>query len=347
MVFNDWTNSLSFAIIPLVIELYMKYTELKASLKQKLENIYLIFGEDRYLCFDALKKIQDAATINITDMNAVTISGENVTVKDIVASASIYPFGDTYRLVIVKNFALTKDKAEKEELEKYLADPLSSTILVFFNPDGAESFKNFANITKVDCNKIEPKYISAFIKNNLKEQGLDATDEAIDKLILFTNCDMTRITSELEKLSAYAFKTKMLTEDMVEKFVVQDEEYEVFQLSELLAKGDSKKAFALLDSFMVKPGSAFMLISPLYSTYRRALFVSINKDKTVSELSSLLGVKEYAIKMLKTQLAAFSPKKLKAIVDMIALYDKKIKTGEMKETIAIKTIASNILNIRG
>ncbi len=90
-----------------------------------------------------------------------------------------------------------------------------------------------------------------------------------------------------------------------------------------------------------------MLIAPLYLAYRRALFVSINKDKTPSELASLLGVKEYAIKMLKNQVVAFSPKKLKAIVDMLALYDKKIKTGEMKEAVAIKTIASNILNIRG
>ena len=46
----------------------MKYIDLKASLKNKLENSYLIFGEDRYLCFDALKKIEEAANINIKDM---------------------------------------------------------------------------------------------------------------------------------------------------------------------------------------------------------------------------------------------------------------------------------------
>ena len=36
----------------------MKYIELKASLKNKVENAYLIFGDDRYLCYDALKKIE-------------------------------------------------------------------------------------------------------------------------------------------------------------------------------------------------------------------------------------------------------------------------------------------------
>ena len=77
------------------------------------------------------------------------------------------------------------------------------------------------------------------------------------------------------------------------------------------------------------------------------MFVSINSTKTASELALLLGVKEFAIKMLKNQVSCFSPKQLKQIVDMIADYDRKIKVGEMKENIAIKTIVFNILNIRG
>ena len=64
----------------------MKYVELKASLKSKIEKTYLISGDDRYLCYDALKKIEDALAITIKDMNAVTLSGEQVSAKDIVDS---------------------------------------------------------------------------------------------------------------------------------------------------------------------------------------------------------------------------------------------------------------------
>ena len=72
----------------------MKYVDLKASLKNKVENAYLIFGDDRYLCYDALKKIEDALSITIKDMNSVVISGESATAKDIVDSANMYTFGD-------------------------------------------------------------------------------------------------------------------------------------------------------------------------------------------------------------------------------------------------------------
>ena len=325
----------------------MKYVELKAALKDKVENAYLIFGDDRYLCYDALKKIEDSLAITIKDMNSVVISGESTSAKDIVDSANMYPFGDANRLVVVKNFAPLKNKEEYKVLESYLKQPLPSTVIVFFNPDSADFYKGMPHITPVDCAKIEPKVIASFIKNNLAKNEIEASEDAIEKLILFCDNDMTRITNELEKLVAYVADTKKLTAEVVQSFVVQDKEYQIFELAEFIAKGESQKVIDLVDSFMVKPGSAFVILSPLFNNYRRALFVSINKEKSSAELASMLGVKEFAIRMLKNQVSVFSPKQLKQIVDMIAEYDKKIKIGEMKENVAIKTIVINILNIRG
>lgn len=325
----------------------MKYVELKSELKNKIESAYLISGDDRFLCFDALQKIEEAAGINIKDMNSVTLSGENVSAREIVDSANIYPFGDEHRLIVVKGFSASKNKEEQVIIKNYLASPLSSTILVFFNPDGAEFFKGMSHIIPVDCNKLEPKWVNLYIKNYLSKKQISADDDAISTLALYSLYDMTKVSSELEKLSAYVCETKVLTKQIVENFVVQEREFQIYELAEFLAKGDGENAFKLIDSFSVKPGSAFVIISPLYNNYRRALYVSINTNKSSAELASLLGVKEFAIKMLSNQVKNFSPKKLKTIVDLIAKYDKKIKVGEIKENVAIKLIATSILNIRG
>lgn len=325
----------------------MKYVDLKASLKQGTKNAYLIFGDDRYLCFDALKKIESSLNLTIVDMNSVTISGESTSAKEIVESANLYPFGDLFRLVIVKNFNPSKDKQAYETIQSYLNHPLDSTVLVFFSPDGYDFFKGMKNLEMVDCSKIDAKTIAAFVKNYLAKQEIQSNDEVIDKLILYCNYDMARITSELEKISAYVLDTKILTVDVIEKNVTQDREFQVFQLAEFIAKGDSDNANKLIDSIMTKAGMGFTILTPLYNTYRRALFVAINKEKTPQELANLLSVKEFAIRMLKNQIAVFSVKQLKVIVDMISEYYKKIKFGEMKENIAIKTIVFNILNLRG
>ena len=325
----------------------MKYIELKQSLKTKIENVYLICGEDRYLCFDALKKIEDAVAIQIKDMNSVVLSGESVSAKDIIDAANIYPFGDMYRLVVVKNFGKSKNKEDKDLIKQYLSKPLDSTILVFFNTDETDFFKNLNNLMVVDCSKVNDKVISSYIKNHLAKNEIASNDTAIETLIKYCDNDMTKVTNELEKLVAYVFDTKVLTEDIVKDFVTQSKEYQVFELSQLIAKGDLIKAFDLIESFFLKSGTGFQIISTLYNNYRRALYLSLNKEKSLSELASLLSVKEFALKMLSNQVKIFSSKQLKNIVDMIALYEKNIKNGKIKENIAIRAIVFNIIKIRG
>ena len=325
----------------------MKYIELKKNLKEKLENIYLISGDDRYLCFNALKKIETCAGIQFKDLNSVTLNGDTISVSDIVESANIYPFGDNYRLLVIKNFTIPKNNQDFKILEDYLSNPLKSTIIIFFNIDTTLYSKPMNNIVLIDCNKIDSKVISAFVKNELAKNEIGASEEAINTLIMYCNNDMAKITNELEKLIAYAVDSKIITIDTVRNCVTQDKEYQVFELAQYIAKNDAENAIKLVDSFMVKTGGSFQILTPLYNNYRRALFVSLCKDKTTAELAGLLGIKEFAVKMLNSQVKIFSAKQLKQIVDIISNHDVKIKNGEMKEAIAIKTVVFNILKLRG
>ena len=75
--------------------------------------------------------------------------------------------------------------------------------------------------------------------------------------------------------------------------------------------------------------------------------MAVNKDKTDEQITDLLGVKPYAVKMVKNQALRFTPKKLKNIVDMIYESDRNIKMGKIKEDVAIKTAVINIIKIRG
>ena len=327
----------------------MKYIDLKKNLKSKLESAYLIFGDDRYLCFDALKKIQDATGIQFPDINQINLDANETkfSARDIVDSANVYPFCDNYRLLIVKNYDPQKNKEESSIIQTYLSNPLLTTILVFFNPENSDFYKNMKDLTSIDCSKIDAKVIYSYIINILAKNNIGASEEAINDLILFCNNDMAKITNELEKLVSYAMESKEINAETVKQFVNFSREYQTYELAEYIAKGDRENAVRLVESFMVKAGAGFQLLSPLYNNYRRALFVSLNKDKSASELAKLLGVKEFAIKMLSNQVKIFTPKQLKQITDMISLYDKKIKFGEMKEMVAIKVLVFNIMNIRG
>ena len=219
--------------------------------------------------------------------------------------------------------------------------------MIFFSPEGANYFKSFKGLTTICCDKIEENWIAGYIKNQLSANGIMSSNEAISTLIMYCASDMTRVTGELEKLICYVDDTKTLTADIVKKCVTEDKEFQVYELADMIARGRKKDAIELVDSFSMKSGGGIQVFSPLCNNYRRALFVAINKDKTTSELASLLQIKEFAVKMLAKQCEVFSTRKLKEIVDMLRVYDQKIKVGEMKENVAIKTAVFNILNIRG
>ena len=324
----------------------MKFVELKKDLEKQIKPAYLISGNDRFLCYSALELIKKSVNISMKELNEVVLSGDNLTFEQISETASIFPFIDQYRLIQINGFNL-KSKEKNNALIQYLNNPLTSSVIIFFNLEGCENIKVLSNkIEFVDCDKIDNKMIARIIKNKAAQIKVDIEDQAIELLILYCNADMARITSEFEKLVCYV-GDNAITEQDIKDLVVQDKEYQIFELAEFIAKGEKEKALDLVYTLSNDGKSAFTLLTPLYNNYKRALFVSINKDKTETELANLLGVKEYAIRMTKNQIKVFTPKKLKQIVDLLYEADRNIKTGKMNDQVAIKTTVLNILKIRG
>lgn len=324
----------------------MKFVDLKKDLQNGIRSAYLISGNDRFLCFSALEQIKQALNISLPELNFVVMEGNSLSLQDIVESVSVFPFVDQFRVVQINNFSI-KTKAKEDKLLSYLKNPMKESVLIFFSPDQTDAMKPYLSLVAcVDCDKLSTDVLMTTMKAKIEKMGAKISKQALEKLILFCNNDMTRISGEVEKLVQFA-DGKEIDEEMVKKLVVEDKEYQVFELAEFIAKNDKFKALDLAETLTKDKKGGFSILTPLYNNYRRALFVTINKDKTTSELATLLQVKEYAVKMVSSQAKIFSPKNLKKIVDMIYEADRNIKMGKIKEDVATYTVILNILKIRG
>ncbi len=322
----------------------MKYLELKKSLKENLYNVYLIAGDDRYLCHNSVKLITEACNINFKDMNVATL--ENASVQDIISSSSSYPFIDQYRLVVVKEFSGKNiNEKDKTNLINYINNPLKSTVLVFLNFTDDSFFKNLkTSLCFVDANRLDAKTLNSFIISQFNKNGIQYQQLAINLIAEYCLFDMQRISSEVEKLISFSAGKEIITAEVVDNLVVKDKDYQIYSLAEYLNSGRGLEANDLVDTLSKKNG--YSLLMPLYNNYRRVLYVAINANFSDSVLSQKLGVKEFAINKARIQAKVFSPKKLKQIVDMISDMDTQIKKGKIKEDVAIKFVISNILNFR-
>lgn len=113
----------------------------------------------------------------------------------------------------------------------------------------------------------------------------------------------------------------------------KETEYGIFEAVDFIAFRRYEKAYAAFAG-MLEEGDGQKLFASLYHYFRRMLYVSVSKA-TNAELAGYLKVKEFAVKKSREQAARFSPKRLKSVVDKLAGYDAKFKSGEVSADSAI------------
>ena len=106
----------------------MEISSLENSLKQgKLENIYLLYGEERFLLDNCVKKIKKIFGEMINGINYIQIDNNNVT--EIIADIQTPAFGYPKKLIVAKDtglFQKTSKRGKKStSTENSFADKLA------------------------------------------------------------------------------------------------------------------------------------------------------------------------------------------------------------------------------
>ena len=314
----------------------------------KISSVFVISGNDAYLRQLALNELQRKLVPSFSDLNLVNLSAQKLNENELFEALCAYPFGDSYKMIVLNDLKVAKQNKSITELLKVIANHAKlvefSTVLVIVNPENL-SASDINGACFVDCSHLSEEKLARIIEEKVKESGLAIENRATQTLINFTLCDLTRINLEVNKLIAFKNSGEISEED-VKRLVNKDVEFQVFEIQEKIAQGKYDECVLAVTSLYEKEKNAFSIISPLYNNYRRALFIAINKNESDETLASLLQIKPFAVKMLRKQVAVFSVKKLKNIVDNLYALDSKIKQGKIKEDIGLITEVFNIIEMR-
>ncbi len=313
----------------------MKFVELKNSLVDGVQPIYLIEGEDAFLRENALRLIKDRA-LSSPDINLTNLSGQDVE-KDVevfLTATESYPFMSEKRYVVIRDYYPTATALKNKILKRIFENPSETTVTVIVNSEKCEPLKKLSTVTVVDCQKADLKLISAFIINKTKSHGIIVRSEAISLISEFCSMDLTRINGEIDKLIAFVGDNLEITKDDVEALVSKDTEFEIYELTEALAKQRHDDAHLILTELLRKNQDKQRLFISIYYHFRRLLHARISKC-AINELSENLGVKEFVAKKAREQSLKFSAKKLKAICDKLSYYDGAFKNGELSVDTAL------------
>lgn len=226
--------------------------------------VYLLDGEEPYYIDRLLHHFEEKILQpEERDFNLITLYGKESEWKDVVNAARRFPMFAERMVVILKEASQMKDL---NELAGYIENPSPTTILVL-----EHRFKKVDGRSKLV--KLIPKKGVYFSSEKLKEeevpgwvgafgqaQGMQIAGLEAEMLAVYLGNDLQKIANELEKIRINEPGLQQLTVQHIEKYVGVSREYNVFDLPDVLFRGDSNKLARMLSYFTANPKSAPMAL---------------------------------------------------------------------------------------
>lgn len=326
----------------------MKFVELKKHIvNEKHFCCYNLYGDDNFLVDSSINMFFNYIAQN-NSFNIATLSSEDIDASKLSVALNTTSFLGGTKVVLVKYLDNSKNKQVTSYIEQYLIkNPNEMAVLVVTSKEpvfAEKTAKQLQNkFVSVDCNRLDLNMIYAWINSALKEQSATMQNEAKVKLVEYTNGYLSKISIELNKLINYAAGREITVQD-VQTLTTKDLEFSVFELTENLGRGNSAKTFDILNQMMSDKKAAPSVFAMIQNYFRR-MFLSCISTGTNAQIASQLGVKEFAVKKAKEVASLYSKPNLKAVVDLCAELDHKIKTSQINYNSAVNYLVLFILDL--
>ena len=319
----------------------MNYLQLINSLKNKVEDFYVVGGEDQFLVSLALQKIYEACKITSKELDWSCFDEENFDANALLTAILQPPLLSQKRMIVAKRIPTLK--AADKKILKNLTDFAGNTFVVVLG-EKCESFDFLSNACVVDCKRLGFDAIKGFITKTMSKHNIKITVDGAKALCERCGFFMSRISTETEKLCGIVGEGGTVDENIVCENVKPEMEYEVFGLSNAICNKNANAAHQILKGLLQRKEDPQAILSLLEKNISRMLVCTLSKHKTNAELAKDLNVKEYAIKMSRENAKNFSAKSLKDIQHQLVEVDFLTKSGQMPFDLALDYVICSICN---
>lgn len=269
----------------------------------KIAPVYYLCGDEPYY-IDRLAAlvVQTALEPELQDFNLDLLYGGDTTMDAVVERARTYPMMGERRVVWVRE---AQQLRSLDALEPYLRHITPSTVLVFCHKGGKPDARK--NVSKLiaekgvlfESKRVYENGLPAFVGQYLRAKGCGADGKAVQMLVDAVGADLTRMSSELDKLMVALPKgEKMVTPEMVSALTGMSKDFNAYELCEALARKDVLKANQILAYFRGNPrGFALpQVLSNLFTFFSDLLTAYYASQKTEQGVADFLGRPAWKVK---------------------------------------------------
>jgi len=329
--------------------------------KNQYAPVYFLQGEEPFFIDKIADYIeQHALPEDQKSFNQVVMYGKDVDVNTVITNARSFPMMAERQVIIVREAQEIQDfntQMAQQLLEKYINNPLPSTILVFCYKYKVVGKGLTAVLEKfsvlVTTKKLYDNHLPGWIIQYVAERGFHMEDKAVQMLADFVGNNLERLSNEIEKvLINFKGKTEeqfVITPEIVQKYVGISKEYNVFELQKALAVGDVVKANYIVNYFDANPKAnpIIPVIAALFTFFSKLLLVHNSTDKTERGLAALLKIKPFFVKEYQIAAKNFPLKKVIQNIHFLREADlraKGVNNGSSTEGQILKELVFKLMH---
>ncbi len=260
-------------------------------------------------------------------------------VEDVIEEINSISLFNDKKIIICKNLDLSLSYKEtlEEFLNYYLNNLNPNVSLIFSTSKNIDQRLNISKLfnnhfTIIDLIEKDMFFYINRIKELLKSDGYQINDSNLRLLWEKTSHNYDICLNELDKLMIIADKDKIITIDDIEKNVPLYTFDELFTIKDYIIKNKKDEYIKLLENYKLFKKSMMPLISVLANDFRLMYLVK-NTDYSDKELSDLLKIHAYPIKLARGNSYNYSSNSLVNYLLNLANLDLKIKSGLIDEYI--------------
>ena len=301
---------------------------------RKFAPVYMLMGDESYYIDQISDYIAEhALRPEERDFNQTICFGSDSTAVQIADMARRYPMMAEYQVIIVKE---AQNIRSLEPLEKYLKNPVKSTILVWCHKNGKiDARKKAVGLAQVvgvvfESKKLRDYQLPDFIQTYLKLKNVSIDPKACQMIADHIGSDLGRLTSELDKvLISLPADRLRVTPEVVEREVGVSKDFNAFELRNAIVQKDCFKANQIVKYFDSNPkaGSLYSFLPLLFSYFQNLMIVHYaprrNTDQDIAgalDLRNSWGARDYI-----TGLKNYSARKTMSIISKLREIDGKSK----------------------
>ena len=305
--------------------------------------VYLVYGEEGYLCKDRRDRLVEALSPLAGEMNFTSYSGSEAEVAQVISLGETMPFFSERRVILVNDSGWFK--SSNDELADYVKRLPDYLTLIFCEESVDKKYRLYKAVKSVGCVEECPrqkadmlvKWIGGYLKQNGRKKITVSTARLLQQRV---GEDMFLLRNEMEKLISYTGGQDVVTEADVNAICSVSLQDRMFDMLRAITSKDQEKAMDLYRDLLALRIAPLKILVMLGRQFNQVLGARelMGENLSRNELASRLKVPPFAVGTLLQCAKNYSQEELEAAIRDVVESDEAFKKGEISDSMAVEML---------